>query len=134
MDITNEFSFFLKPSQHGVGVFAAHNIKKGIRLRLFGDTDPIRKLKREDVPERFRIYCPNFGDFLLCPPDFGYMPIGWYLNHSDSPNALRDAEKSGKYGMYLTAAHNISKGDEITIDYNCLGEPEIYKAKFFRKK
>jgi SET domain-containing protein len=133
MNTTNEFSFVLKPSKFGVGVFAAHDIKKGTVLRLFGDSDPTRKLKREEVPERFKHFCPDYGDFLLCPPDFGYMPIGWYLNHSESPTALQDSQKSGTYGMHLTAAHDISEDEEITIDYNCLQEPEGCRETFYRK-
>ena len=37
--LTNEFSFVLKGTQYGVGVFAVHDIQKGSHLRLFGDLD-----------------------------------------------------------------------------------------------
>lgn len=36
LDKTDEFSFILKPSEYGIGVFATHNIKKDTYLRLFG--------------------------------------------------------------------------------------------------
>ena len=39
MNKTSEFSFILKPSKYGVGVFAAHDIKKGTFLRLFGNDE-----------------------------------------------------------------------------------------------
>lgn len=51
---TTEFSFVLKPSEHGVGVFAVEDIKKDTHLRLFGDRETIdlRSLvrKKEDIP------------------------------------------------------------------------------------
>ncbi len=55
MDKTNEFSFLLKPSTHGVGVFAAHDIKINTPMRLFGDANPRRILKKDDIPEEFRV-------------------------------------------------------------------------------
>ena len=58
MDTTNEFSFVLKPSEHGIGVFAAHGIKAGTFLRLFGDDEhpeESRMLRKEDVPELIRM-------------------------------------------------------------------------------
>lgn len=33
---TDEFSFILKPTEHGVGVFATHAIKRGTHLRPLG--------------------------------------------------------------------------------------------------
>ena len=90
-EITTEFSFILKPSEHGVGVFAAQDIAKGAYLRLFGDEklyeNRIRILAADQVPKIFKDYCMDRGDKLVCPEDFGCMPVGWYLNHSKSPNA-----------------------------------------------
>src|SRR4051794_13321730 len=81
----------LKPSNiHGVGVFAAKTIKKGDVLPLIKSSDS-REIKRPSkyqkticVPypaannSRHKLY---FG-----PIDFYQMSIGWYLNHSDTPN------------------------------------------------
>lgn len=36
---TTEFSFILKPTKHGIGVFATHDIKAETYLRLFGSED-----------------------------------------------------------------------------------------------
>ena len=86
---TTEFSFILKPSKYGVGVFAVHDIKTGIHLRLFGEENEKVSImrKKEAVPKLFRDYCPDRGEFLCAPKDFGCMEIGWYLNHSKNPNA-----------------------------------------------
>ncbi|HZZ99121.1 MAG TPA: SET domain-containing protein [Candidatus Paceibacterota bacterium] len=115
MDKTTEFSFVLKPSEHGIGVFAVHDIKEGTYLRLFGNDDKggDRSRDKKDVPESFRVYCIDKGDKLITPADFGAMPVGWFMNHSKNPNALNN-----NYHYY--AAHDIKAGEEITIDYNSL--------------
>ena len=131
MDSTGEFSFMLKPSMHGVGVFAVHDIKKGAHLRLFGDGETIdlRSIARptEKVPEVFKEYCVDSGDTLICPQDFGHMHIGWYLNHSKNPNAMRDKD----YKWY--AFTDIKAGEEISIDYNLLEEPEKKRPEFYNQ-
>ncbi len=129
---TNEFSFILKPSKFGVGVFATHNIAKDTYLRLFGDEKTgvetgsnERFFDIKDIPEPFQSYCVNFGKKLMCPADFGRMPIGWYLNHSKTPNALNK-----DYDYY--ASRDIKEGEEILIDYNSLQEPEEVKEDYYK--
>lgn len=129
---TNEFSFILKPSKYGVGVFATHNIGKGARLRLWGkqiedDKDRARVLDKKKVPEALRGYCIDRGEKLLCPNDFGFMEIGWYVNHSDNPNAYQE-----KYKWFF-AKQDIKEGEEILIDYNSLDEPEENREDYYKK-
>jgi hypothetical protein len=119
-DKTTEFSFVLKPTKYGVGVFATHGIKKETYLRLFRDeTGAIVSVvrKKEAVPEFFRRYCVDRGDTLRCPKDFSRMEIGWYLNHSKTPNAYHR-----NYNYY--ALIDIPAGEEIMVDYNTLEEQE----------
>ena len=128
MENTNEFSFILKPSEHGIGVFAVHDIKAGTYLRLFRDEDaPSVSIvrKKEDVPEAFKGYCVDIDEVdLRCPKDFGRMEVGWHLNHSKTANAYqRD------YDYY--ALRDIRTGEEITIDYNSLQEPEDSKEAYY---
>ena len=130
MDSTNEFSFILKPSQYGIGVFAVHDIKAGVYLRLFGDQTKelerrIRNLNKKDVPEILRQYCIDRGESLICPDDFGHIPLGWYLNHSKNVNAIH----RGDYRWY--ASRDIRAGEEILIDYNSLEEPEESKEAYY---
>ena len=70
-DITTEFSFVLKPAEHGIGVFATHDIKKGTYLRFFGnetiETDVSVLRNKKDVPEFFRKYCVDRDDSLQSP-------------------------------------------------------------------
>jgi hypothetical protein len=128
---TTEFSFVLKPSRHGVGVFATHPIGRDTALRLFGDLNPRRRLTRAEVPDQLVGFCADRGDTLICPPDFGFMPIGWYLNHATDPNA----EPRGGYsetGYRFFAIRDIDPGEEITINYNSLEEPDRTKADYYR--
>lgn len=126
---TTEFSFVLKPSKHGIGVFSVHDIKKDTYLRLFGDEialgDRSVVRNRADVPELFRQYCIDRGDSLSCPKDFGCLEVGWYLNHSRTPNAYRD----DNYNWY--ALRDILAGEEVVIDYNTLEEPEGTKEDYY---
>ena len=114
---TTEFSFILKPAEHGIGVFAAHDIKEGTYLRFFGeeteaaDVSVVRK--KEDVPKFFQQYCVDRGNTLRCPKDFGHMEIGWHLNHSKTPNAYHK-----NYDYY--ALRDIKASEKITIYYNSL--------------
>lgn len=136
MEETTEFSFILKPSENGVGVFAVHDIKKGVYLRLFGNPEiqshEYRILPTNTIPESFRMYCIERKDSVIAPPDFGVMPIGWYLNHSSEANAVNrpgtDAHK--KYFWY--AKRDISTDEEICINYNDLEEPESLKADYYK--
>lgn len=124
-DKTNEFSFTLKPSDYGVGVFATHDIKEGTYLRLFGDSSSYIMRKKEDVPEYWSNYCVSRGEELVCPRDFGAMQVGWYLNHSKNPNAIHK-----NYEYYALRA--IKAGEEILIDYNTLEEPEGSKEDYYK--
>ena len=128
-DKTTEFSFVLKPAEHGIGVFAAHEIKAGTYLRLFGaetvETDVSITRKKEDVPKFFQQYCVDRGETLRCPRDFACMEVGWYLNHSKTPNAYHR-----NYDYY--ALRDIKEGEEITIDYNSLEEPEEVKEDYYK--
>jgi SET domain-containing protein len=128
-DVTDEFSFILKPSSHGIGVFAVHDIKNGTYLRLFGNEklleNKTRTMNKKDVPEIFQDYCIDRGKTLICPEDFGYMPVGWYLNHSKEFNAIHK-----NYNWY--ASRDIVAGEEILIDYNSLEEPDEARKDFYK--
>lgn len=131
MNQTSEFSFILKPSNHGIGVLAVHDIDKDTHLRLFGDKETVtlRSIARpkDTVPEVFQQFCMDRGDELICPKDFGHMYVGWYLNHSKSPNAFRDDD----FKWY--ALRDIKAGEEITIDYNSLEEPIEAKEDYYNQ-
>lgn len=130
MDKTNEFSFIIKPAKFGVGVFATHDIKKGTHLRLFVDEKTTehesRILAKDEVPEIFWGHCLDRGNEMICPPDFGALPIGWYVNHSSTPNAEpgNNPNSHRRYRWY--AIKDIKAGEEIVFNYSALEEPGTY--------
>jgi len=130
---TDEFSFILKPSAisgASVGIFAVHAIAAGTKLAITPtpEEEPMRLMREMDVPEALRIYCiAREGDLLACPAAFNHMWIGWYVNHSATPNA-EEREEERYY-----AVRDISAGEEITIDYNQFNEPEEKKEDYYRQ-
>lgn len=133
-----EFSFMLKPSPiAGIGVFATHDIPKG--THIFKSTFNLRKIKIQEVPEALRFYCILLNDQeCLAPERFDRMEIGWFINHSFDPNIVRmnkidpnDIENSLKVRA-LYALKDIKAGDEITINYNNLQEPEHLKEAYYK--
>ena len=119
-DETTELSFMLCPSPHdGVGVFCTHGIRKGTFLRLFPGPDP-RLVTTANMTgnQVLAVFSRHYGletkEGCYVPHDFGYMEIGWYLNHSAEPNTFRD--KDSRY----FASQDIAAGEEITIDYETI--------------
>lgn len=110
--------FELRASKiHGVGVFAAEKIKKGIFLPLFEDGDfrfiRFNQIRKIGIPEKLiRKYSIQFPDGYSSPKNFNRMSIGWYLNHSAKPNAFHDAN----YDYF--ALRDIKKDEEIMINYD----------------
>jgi SET domain len=127
---TGQFSFVLKPSEHGVGVFATHDIQKGTHLRLFVDEETTMhesvEIQKNKVPEAFWGHCLDRGDTLVCPSDFGAIPIGWYVNHSSEANAAPGPNPNThrKYRWYTI--RDIKEGEEILFNYLDLEEPGKY--------
>lgn len=124
----SEFSLILKPSSlGGIGVFATHDIPSG--TLLFTKTHEMRTLKAKDIPQEFIKYCIFVSDEeYICPERFDRMEIGWYINHSATPNIDYDFKLCKLY-----AIKNIKAGDEILIDYNYLDEPEHLKENYYQR-
>src|SRR6266436_1564650 len=124
---SSEFSCVLKPSPiAGIGVFALHDIPKG--AVILHTKFKIRLLKTKEVPAELLSYCVHLNDEeCLGPEQFDRMEIGWYINHSDTPNIARnrtaeysDQEINSFKARPFTAIRDIKAGDEITVDYNYL--------------
>lgn len=116
---TDEFSFLLRPSPYGVGVFAAHAIRAGTSLRLYDEppgTEISRKVRASEVQGEFIKYCIPCEEegWVIRPVDFCKMDMVWFLNHSDTPNARHSAD------YIYRAIRDIAAGEEILIDYNAL--------------
>lgn len=122
-----EFSFVLKPSKlGGIGVFAAHDLPKDIEV-LSGEYKP-RTLKIKNVPPHLLIYCIYLNEEeCLCPERFDRMDIGWYLNHSETPNLVR--KSATEYDLFTL--REIKAGEEVLVNYNQLNEPENLKEAYY---
>jgi SET domain-containing protein len=122
-----EFSCILKPSTvSGIGVFATHDIPAG--TRIFEGLYVSHKANANELPADFIKYCIFLNDEeCLRPARFDRMEIGWYINHSYTPNIIKQA------GDYALAARDIKAGEEFFIDYNQLNEPEHIKEPYYKK-
>jgi len=112
---TDERSFVLRPSAiSGVGVFITHPVKRGTYLALFLD-DTVRRIRYEEMEAdpQLKAFCLVYGvergEYCCVPHSFAKMEVGWFLNHSLTPNAERNDG--------WRAARDIAAGEEITIDY-----------------
>ncbi|MDP2676155.1 MAG: SET domain-containing protein [bacterium] len=107
----------------GVGVFAALDIPAGSFLGLF-DNEDADFIKFSDIEyEEEKALIEKYGvrdeDGFWVPHDFHKMCIGWYLNHSDTPNIYHDEQ----YNYF--AQRDINAGEELTVDYKTLGEESV---------
>lgn len=131
-DMTDEFSFMLKPStivpSIGIGVFATHRIRSGIKITVSPEGSKGRRMQDKDLPEEFKKYCSaEKDDWYLCPQQFNRIEIGWYVNHSFDPNIEKRADS------FWYTLKEINSGDEILFDYNTINEPEDKKEIFYKK-
>lgn len=119
--------------------FATHNIAAGTLLVKKGHKTRIVKIK--DIPDELIKYCVYINkEECVCPERFDRMEIGWFINHSATPNiasnenVMRDFDiTSGTVPAYsFYALTDIKAGDEIVIDYNYLNEPEDLKDDFYK--
>lgn len=131
----SEFSLVLKPSPiGGVGVFATHDISAGTVLLRSGND--LRTFKIKDVPPDLIKYCIYINEHeCVGPQEFDRMEIGWYINHSSTPNiGKRSKHCPEKVGNgWAVALRDIKAGEEIVMDYNELGEPENLKEDYYYK-
>ncbi|MBI3631977.1 MAG: SET domain-containing protein [Candidatus Vogelbacteria bacterium] len=110
--------FRLEPSPvHGVGVFTHHFILKGTYLPLFAENDykfrhtAQTSYRERKFLERYGIKERKLG--YHGSADFNRMSVGWYLNHSKTPNV-------GHKNFRYYALRDIHPREEILIDYATL--------------
>jgi len=134
----SETSFILRPSSiGGIGVFATHDIPAGTLLCRTSHNK--RTLKIKDVPFEFLKYCVYINDEeCICPERFDRMEIGWFINHSATPNIASNTSttmtSNGPIRAYsFYALTDIKAGNEIVIDYNSFNEPENLKEEYYKQ-
>jgi hypothetical protein len=112
----------LKKSRHGVGVFAILEIPEG-RNVFDGDSGQLRDIDDSDlndipleIRQLYDDFCLRKGGRLKGPSNFNNLTVGWYLNHSDTPNVRCDEH------FDFIATRLIKKGEELTADYRTYDE------------
>lgn len=102
----------LRPSEiAGVGVFTTTPIRKGVKPPLFVQRDWVFRKSVFGYKRHFGHY-DKVRDGYWCPVDFNRMSIGWYLNHSETPNCTS--------AVHPRTLRFIRPGEELTIDYRLL--------------
>jgi SET domain-containing protein len=107
-----------KTQEHGKGIFARSNIKKGERVIVFGGfAISIAQLKKIKESHRSTYNLATTTGYQISD-DIVYTPIyksqfsiAEYLNHSCNPNC------GFKGQLDLVAMRNIKKGEEVSLDY-----------------
>jgi SET domain-containing protein len=107
----------LGPSKiHGIGCYPDIVIRKGELVRVFAPEDsrwiPLAKANaspHRKVIKRFGIR--TTGGY-WAPIDFLRISVGWYMNHSETPNLQSD---DGDVSYF--ALEDIRPGEEVTMDY-----------------
>lgn len=129
----SQYYYVLKPSTiqgAGIGVFAAQDLPKGTPL-FRKDISESRVAQIKDIPPMFLQYCIYINDQqCIAPTHFDRMTIGWYLNHSHTPNVTHLPKSDPNFWFY--ALRDIKAGEELVIDYNILAEPEALKEDYYK--
>lgn len=102
---------------HGVGVIAIADIEAGVLL-FAGEDERVTWRRRRDVarlPSALRALHEDFGmvdgAWIGVPRNLNRLSVGWYVNHSDAPNAA-----AGNDGRFRSL-RRIRRGEEVTADY-----------------
>lgn len=115
---------------HGVGVIAIRPIPKGT-LVFDGESERVVWVSRAEVrrmPKATRALYEDFGmvweDKIGVPPSLNMLSVGWYVNHSDTPNV--EAGDDGRF----RALRRIQAGEELFADYRTfVDEPLPFKPR-----
>lgn len=108
----------LKPSKHGLGVFALRNIPESFCL-FEGDAGAVVRVPRtvvdaiedDEVRCMYLDFCPTKDGNFIAPADFNQLTMSWYMNHSTNSNVRADEN------LQFMSCRAISVGEELTIDY-----------------
>jgi len=115
-------SFYIDNTKVGLGLFANRQIKKGEKILTFvGPIVSGKEAERKDL----KLYGKSMGNALQIGDDtYIYLEDpGRIANHSCNPN-------SGiKHDIYLVSLRIINKGEEITYDYSCTMDDDLWTLK-----
>ncbi len=115
---------------HGVGVIAVVDIPAAA-LVFAGEDERAVWVRRSYVrrlPRAVRALYEDFGmvdgAWLGVPKNLNRLSVGWYVNHSESPNLV-----AGDDGRFRTL-RRIRAGEELTADYRTfVDEPLPFRSR-----
>lgn len=121
--------------RHGVGVLAIVDIP-GDTLLFAGEDERVVWHRRREVarlPAAFRALYEDFGivdgAWIGVPRSLNRLSVGWYVNHSATPNAV-----AGDDGRFRSL-RRIRRGEEITADYRTfVDEPLPFRPRGARQQ
>jgi SET domain-containing protein len=138
----NTFCRFGK-SDHGVGVFAIKDIPKGTELFALCNSEEeedLIDLSEEDLKGLDNsivkyvkdIFVKNEDGYSLPERGMNSLSLGFFLNHSSTPNLIHKINFiNGRYGLLVPAtARDIKEGEELTEDYHTLGRLSDVEKQF----
>jgi SET domain-containing protein len=113
---------YLAPSKiSGIGCFSDIPIRKGELVRVWSPEDsrwiPLRKAHASPQKNLIKKFGIRTSGGYWAPIDFLRISVGWYMNHSETPNLGSD---DGDVTYY--ALKDIRPGEELTIDYRRMDE------------
>lgn len=113
---------YLGPSKiEGVGCFSDIRIRKGEFVKVFSPEDsrfvPLAKAEASPQKKMFKRFGIRVAKGYWAPINFLRISVGWYMNHSETPNLQSD---DGDVTYYALA--DIRPGEEVTMDYRRMDE------------
>lgn len=108
---------YLGPSKiDGIGCYSDIVIRKGEFVRVFAPEDsrwvPLKKAHASPHKKLIKKFGIRVDGGYWAPVDFLRISVGWYMNHSETPNLQSD---DGDVTYY--ALKDIHPGEEVTMDY-----------------
>jgi hypothetical protein len=111
----------LANSRLGVGVRAVRGIKKGSRVDAWEPGDmiyvPLESVTDIEYLKWLNVFGIVVWQGFYAPRNPIRMSVGWYINHSNSPN-VTIAVSPTKWT--IRARRDIKQGEELTVDYGTL--------------
>lgn len=108
----------LQCGEHGIGLYAIRPIEANVELFAGADIPVVSVAKSlvDAIPDReiarmYYDFCPLEYECFIAPADFNLMPMGWYPNHSSSPNVVVNSQ------LRFKTLRRIAQGEELTTDY-----------------
>jgi hypothetical protein len=121
----------LTKSRLGVGVRAVRGIKKGSRIDAWEAGDmiyvPLDSVTDLEYLKWLNVFGIIVWQGFYAPRNPIRMSLGWYINHSDTPN-VSIAVSPTRWS--IRACRHIKPGEELTVDYGTLDfNPRLNRKK-----